>query len=240
MSKLYDNFRVLVAPVLNPFLEKRMLKKWEHHAIPGELPWDWLATKYNRIAVVNMICGAKNNPDYLEIGCFNDALFSSVFVDNKVGVDPERGGTYRGTSDDFFAANSETFDVIFIDGLHTYEQVRKDVQNALQCLNANGWIALHDMLPRNWKEEHVPRISGLWSGDVWKVAFEIDASDDLEFIVLSIDHGVGVIKPKKVGAKLAEKYDELREKDFAFYYDNVKNLPILDWTAGRAWIQSHL
>ena len=39
-----------------------------------------------------------------------------------VGVDPLLGGTHRMTSDAFFAANADAFDLIFIDGLH---QVRR-------------------------------------------------------------------------------------------------------------------
>ena len=53
---------------------------------------------------------------------------------NKIGVDPERGGNVRKTSDNFFKNNKKEFDVIFIDGLHIYEQCRKDVINSLKVL----------------------------------------------------------------------------------------------------------
>ena len=63
-------------------------------------------------------------------------------------------------SDDFFKTSKDKFDVIFIDGLHTYDQVRRDVINSIKHLKEGGYIALHDMLPRNWKEQHIPIITG--------------------------------------------------------------------------------
>ena len=68
---------------------------------------------------------------YLEIGCDKDQSFSKIEIPYKVGVDPISGGTIRKTSDDFFKTNKEKFDIIFIDGLHHYEQVIIDIDNAL-------------------------------------------------------------------------------------------------------------
>jgi len=53
---------------------------------------------------------------------------------NKIGVDPERGGNIRMTSDHFFKVNKSKFDVIFIVGLHTFEQARRDVLNSIKVL----------------------------------------------------------------------------------------------------------
>lgn len=239
-SAAYRTLRAMAAPILDPWQRKRAISKWSHHAVEEQLDWDWCATKYNRIALVNMLCAAIDDPAYLEIGCFNDAMFSSIPARKKVGVDPQSGGTVRATSDDFFESNMETFDVVFIDGLHTFDQVHKDVENSLRFLKPGGWIALHDMLPRNWLEEHVPRIHGVWSGDVWKVAFEVIASRDLEFIILSIDHGVGVIRPKRAGAQLTDRREELGSESFAYLHRNVGQLPIMSWDDGRAWVEERL
>ena len=46
------------------------------------------------------------------------------------------------TSDEFFAQNEGSFDVVFIDGLHEYAQVRADAINALAVLSERGYIAL--------------------------------------------------------------------------------------------------
>src|SRR5262249_24359233 len=150
--------------------------------------------------------------DYLEIGCAGNDCFDAVIARNKVGVDPESGGTHRLTSDQFFLeCGGRKFDIIFIDGLHTYEQVRRDVINSLRHISVGGWIVLHDMFPRNWLEEHVPRIffsrsmyrgflpriSDVWVGDVWKLGFELARSPDIDFKILKIDQGVGVLQVTK-------------------------------------------
>ena len=77
--------------------------------------------------------------NYLEIGCANNDLFDAVMAGRKVGVDPLRGGTHRLTSDVFFAGcGGEPFDVVFIDGLHLYDQVRRDLDGALGVLKPGG------------------------------------------------------------------------------------------------------
>jgi hypothetical protein len=67
------------------------------------------------------------------------------------------------------------YDLIFIDGLHTAEQVKKDFENALKILSPNGFIVLHDCNPL--KEEHTivprPTKTGHWNGDVYKFAVGI-------------------------------------------------------------------
>ena len=214
------------------------LKDWSHHAESRRFDWDWKATNYNRIALVNLLLTKKHDPAYLEIGCASNALFDSVPVPHKVGVDPAAGGTLRTTSDAFFAENKTLFDVIFIDGLHTYEQVRNDVINALRHLNHNGWVALHDMLPRNWLEHHVPRLQGDWTGDVWKVAFELAQSEGVDFKVLKIDHGVGVFRKLHESATLHDMTSELRQQQFAYFCDNLGKLPLVEWDTAYSWITS--
>jgi hypothetical protein len=213
--------------------------RWREHSDPRELKWDWQEPNYNRIALVNLLLQGFRQPRYLEIGCSFNSLFDSVSCDDKTGVDPIRGGNVRKTSDDFFAHNADFFDVVFIDGLHTYDQVRKDIQNALDHLAPNGWIAMHDMLPRNWKEQHVPQIPNwpFWTGDVWKASFDLAKTKGIDFRILAIDHGVAVIrKTDNNPVELADLRDLLEDKQFDFFFDNHNQLPILTWADGREWI----
>ena len=178
---------------------------------------DWSKILYNRMSFVNLAVQKFRNCKYLEIGCANNICFNSIPLINKIGVDPEKGGNVRDTSDNFFKNNKKNFDVIFIDGLHHYEQCRKDIINSLKVLNENGFIFLHDMIPRSWTEENVPRLQGIWSGDVWKVALELIKTKGIDFFIIEADHGVGVIKKK--------------ERDIIYHddYNNIKNLKFKDF-----------
>ena len=51
---------------------------------------------------------------------------------------------YKNTSDVFFDNNQNFFDIIYIDGLHEYSQVKKDLNNALKCLKEDGIIICDD------------------------------------------------------------------------------------------------
>lgn len=217
-----------------------MRRKWSKHADERTLDWKWRSTNYNRIAVVNLLLAKFDDPKYLEIGCDTNSLFDSVPVAHKVGVDPARGGNVRATSDAFFASNSDRFNVIFIDGLHTYDQVRRDVINAFSRLEPGGWIALHDMLPRDWMEHHVPRVSsGAWTGDVWKVAFELLNTKGIEFKILKIDNGVGVVRVLSDRPVLPDMRAELEPKQFSYYYDNLKSLPLAEWAEAQDWLRNN-
>ena len=212
---------------------------YREHRSDASFAWNWRATPINRIAVVNLAAAKFATCAYLEIGCDRDEVFNSVPVDNKVGVDPNRGGTLRTTSDAFFQTNTERFDVIYIDGLHTYEQVHKDVANAMRCLNAGGWVILHDLLPHNWIEAHVPRIAmGSWTGDVWKVAFELIETPGVEFKIVKVDNGVGVFRLTGSAPVLADRSSELGAAQFAYLHENVANLPLVAWDEAQAWIRA--
>jgi len=175
---------------------------------------NWSLIEYNRIAFINNAAKNFSNCKYLEIGCETNACFHSILAKHKTGVDPVSGGNIKTTSDNFFINNKTTFDVIFIDGLHTYEQIRKDVQNSLNFLSINGFIFLHDLTPRNFLEENVPRLQTVWTGDVWKVAIELAKTKGIEFYVINADHGVGLLKKKETEIKLFNDYLNLKTKKF--------------------------
>ena len=146
---------------------------------------------------------------------------------DKFGVDPENGGNYRMTSDVFFTQNYDLkFNVVFIDGLHTYEQCQKDCINALSFLKKNGIILFHDFLPKNAFEEAVPRKQTRWTGDVWKVAVELNNSKNLKFVIANIDNGVGILKKNENYEY--KKIEKLKSENFKDYIERYyKLLPIV-------------
>jgi SAM-dependent methyltransferase len=222
---------------LDPQARQARLKRYAHNSYPQAFKWNWGEVRYNRIALVNrLLRQLPEDAAYLEIGCDRDVLFNAVPTADKTGVDPSRGGTLRMTSDAFFATNGKVFDLVWIDGLHEYRQVHRDLENALACLNPGGWIALHDMLPLDWRQEHMPRVNVGWTGDVWKVAFEIAATRGLEFRIALIDHGVGILRADPGHAPLADMSANLAESRFGYLYENIGDLPVIPWDEAVAWI----
>lgn len=212
--------------------EKKLERKYKKHAHPKVYDWQWEAKGYNRIALVNFL--VKNSGghecNYLEIGCASNELFDSVFSLRKIGIDPNSGGTHRMTSDNFFEQNpKQCFDVVFIDGLHEYQQVRRDAINSLNFLNDGGWIAFHDFLPSTWKEHHVPRIQSEWTGDCWKLAIELSKADGLDFWIINIDHGVGLLRKSGIEYSLPNLSSELLDAQFDKFVEELQNLPIIDF-----------
>ena len=176
--------------------------RWFHY-IFGEkfykkLEFNW--SQYpSRYSIIQETINRKNYKSYLEIGCDQDQLFSKIKIEKKIGVDPVSGGTIRDTSDNFFKKNNIKFDIIFIDGLHEYDQVKKDIKNSLLFLNDYGVIFLHDCMPMNFISQAVPRARALWNGDVWKNIVESRTKQEIDTYVVHADQGVGMIlkRPNK-------------------------------------------
>jgi hypothetical protein len=57
---------------------------------------------------------------------------------------------FNGTSDAFFLKNQIKFDIIYIDGLHTFEACTKDMLNSFQNLNLNGYLLVDDLRCDNY------------------------------------------------------------------------------------------
>ena len=143
----------------------------------------------------------------MEIGCDQDQLFSKIKIQNKVGVDPSSGGNVRKTSDEFFRENKKKFDIVFIDGLHTYDQVKKDIINSVKCLKENGIILVHDCMPDSLAKQAVPRFKMKWNGDVWKAIVHARTYNHADTYTCLADHGLGIIFKRKNKNKLELQID---------------------------------
>ena len=189
----------------------------------GNIGFDFTKKK-SRLDIVQNIIKKKNYKKYLEIGCFDDELFNYIDCEKKVGVDPVSGGTIRKTSDEFFSDNNDYFDCIFIDGLHEYKQVRKDILNSLKFLNQGGLILLHDCLPNNYFEQAIPRCQWTWNGDVWKAIVESRKSKDIDVYTCYADYGIGVIIKRPNRNLLETSNKDSASLKFEDYFYNHKNL----------------
>jgi hypothetical protein len=183
----------------------------------------------NRTLLLNHLAAKHNLKRYLEIGVQNPIQnFDKIICDYKVSIDPdpEAQATFCMTSDEFFkdALDLEHngmppfYDLIFIDGLHTAEQVKKDFENAMHTLSPDGFIMIHDCNPL--KEEHTivprPTKTGHWNGDVYKFAVCFEESPHV--FTVDVDNGCMVIQKKdglrwsKVDFILWDFFDEYRKR----------------------------
>jgi hypothetical protein len=164
----------------------------------------------------------KNNFEYyLEIGCDQNQLFSKINIENKFGVDPSNGGNIRKTSDDFFLDNRTNFDLVFIDGLHEYNQVKSDILNSLNFLNKNGIILVHDSLPESMSKQAVPRYRMSWNGNVWKAIVDLRCNKDIEIFTCEMDQGIAIIQ-KKENTDILKINKSIKDLKFEDYYKNYK------------------
>lgn len=204
----------------------------------------------DRIDILQRIAEALNARRYLEIGVSKGETFFPLRIARKVAVDPSPRLSWRKrlrkcftnprnffntyhflTSDDFFARvppPSGGFDLVFIDGLHTYEQALRDTLNALKVLKPGGVIALHDCNPPHGPAAlpaasyeaaaaaKAPGWTGEWCGDVWKAIVHLRAGETaLEVAVLDCDYGVGLVRRGATQAPLKLDIAGLKTWDYA-------------------------
>lgn len=222
--------------------------------------------RYDMIqACIDVVKKRKNKVNYLEIGVQTGFCFFKIKADKKLAVDPEfiiklkkkvkayiknfanfNNEFFEVTSDDFFAQKADYLkqigglDVVFIDGLHLYEQVLKDIENSLAYLNKGGIILVHDCNPLNSNAAvrayttaevaamNLPGYDYIWNGDVWKAIVELRATRrDIDIAVINTDHGVGVIRPVKAETSLdltPEQIKNLSYDDLAANRQSFLNL----------------
>lgn len=199
---------------------------------------------------IDVLKKRKSKVNYFEIGVQTGLCFFKIKADNKVAIDPNfiikikkrieayirnpsnfNNRFFELTSDDFFEQQSNFIksiggiDVIFIDGLHLYEQVVTDIENSLKYLNEGGVILVHDCNPltanaavRAYTSEEVaamnlPGYDYVWNGDVFKAITKLRSTrTDLKIAVLNTDHGIGIIQqgtPESILTLTPQQADEL-------------------------------
>lgn len=155
-------------------------------------PRCWAARRINRL-----LARHAPHPRYLEIGLGAGLTLECVAARTRWGVDPsprfdtsdlpEGVRILECTSDSFFETLDGTaeFDVVFVDGLHVFQQAYRDVLHSLRHLATSGSILIDDTVPCD-EVSGIPdqdasirrrRELGLtgtpWHGDVWKVVVAI-------------------------------------------------------------------
>ena len=207
--------------MFNTYLIKRFFYYFYGEKFFKRLDYNW-SNYPSRVQIIQKIINKKKYENYLEIGCDQDSNFSKIKIKNKIGVDPQVGGTLKMTSNEFFKENKIYFDCIFIDGMHIYEQVRTDILNSIKFLSMNGTIIIHDCLPLKIWNQIVPRIYGHWNGDVWKAIVEARTMENIDTYTCKADHGLGIILKRSNRNLLAIDINDFKKLKFKDYYVNHK------------------
>ena len=179
-----------------------------------------------RTEIINGFIYKNNYKSYLEIGVNTPSQpgynWVGVKIDIKHGVDPNVDTTYRMTSDDFFENYiTQKYDIIFIDGLHIFEQVYRDIINSLNNLNEGGIIVVHDCNPVTEITQRRVRASDAWHGDVWKAIVKLRIENsDLDICTVNTDEGCGIIKKGKQDLLFVN--DNVNVYDYSFLEENRK------------------
>lgn len=112
-----------------------------------------------RAEIINTLLAFAGPRAYLEIGLNFGRTFEEVEALSKTGVDPRpRFDLERlpqdtrvvvSTSDSYFdsLSSSNRFNLIFLDGLHEYQQTYRDFKNATRFLAEEGFIVIDDVVP---------------------------------------------------------------------------------------------
>ncbi|KKC27604.1 class I SAM-dependent methyltransferase [Sphingomonas sp. SRS2] len=155
------------------------------------------------IDIIQPIADLYARPAYLEIGVCDGMTFHAVSATRKVAVDIEfrfdldqaraaAGGQdvhfHAMPSDRFFEPDiigDDRFDLIFIDGLHTFDQTLRDLLNAMNVLKPGGTIVVDDVLPSSYAaslpsyersialRQETGNRKNHWMGDVYRLVFFI-------------------------------------------------------------------
>ena len=195
----------------------------------------------SRCSIINE--NVENMKTYLEIGIENGFTFNEISIKDKKGVDPDPkindNRIYKMTSDEFFKFNRETFDVIFIDGMHQSEYFLNDLNNSILCLNNGGLIFVDDVLPINEREQlKIPikhayengilKYREPWTGDVWKVMFYVFINYNkfikFELFEHSNYRGVGKIEVLKKFQIPSDKKYEIEQYDYNKDFQNYVSM----------------
>jgi len=158
-----------------------------------------------RTDIINNFIQKFGYNSYLEIGTQNpNGNFNHINIKNKHSVEPfppqglgVNDYSFVGTSDQYFdfISPDTKFDIVFIDGLHQYDQVLIDIQNSLDHLSDNGTIVCHDCLPNTETMQERENPGGEWTGDTWKAIAELRVERiDLDIKVVDTDYGCGIIR----------------------------------------------
>lgn len=200
-----------------------------------------------RYEVINSLSQGRFQ-DYLEIGVDYATTFNLVDIPRKVGVDPEfkvprteiKGEAYAETSDAFFERHSGQYDCVFVDGLHTYQQSKRDFLNGWKSLKSGGVVVIDDCRPvdeisalpdvneclARRREQGKPE-DMTWMGDVYKTVLWINDFTNYSYAYVKNTQGIVVVLQKEARNRKRFFAKEIEIENCEFNYFKTLDLPQL-------------
>lgn len=206
---------------------------------------------------IRSITGGRHVDRYLEIGVQKGHTFFRIEAGHKVAVDPkfrfkteahrtEAVEFHQVTSDEYFSSrwDGRKFDLIFIDGLHVFEQALRDFCNSLTACNARSLLVIDDTIPsdvfsalrsQELAVETRRKAGGVgraWHGDVFKVVMFIhDYLPTLSYVTISTGGNPQTFvwfEPRK---NVQPRFGTLEAISRATYFDLQDNIDVMNLLA---------
>lgn len=204
-----------------------------------------------RISALAAIIGAES---YLEVGVAAGATFRYVNIRRKHAVDRRFKFDYKEletdavkffemTSDEYFTScvePSERFDIVFLDGLHTFEQTFRDFCASLMHSHDNTIWLFDDVFPTDIfsahrnpvaarKHRHLHGGEGSrWHGDVFKVIFALhDFFPNMSYKTINTRGNPQTVLLKRPRSSFKPLYNDLERISRMSYYDFYENQDVL-------------
>jgi len=189
---------------------------------------------------------------YLEIGVETGATFNNFDIAEKDAVDPHflfdakslarQSIRYFETTSDHFFVNShknKKYDLVFIDGLHTFEQTFRDFCSTLSAIHDQSCVLIDDVCPSDifsahpdqktayrFRAQHIPGTRDRqWHGDTYKIIFAIhDFFPNLSYRTINSKGNPQAIVWRRPRAAFAPIFNNLERISRLNYYDIFDNL----------------
>ena len=204
---------------------------------------------------INALAAAMPARRYLEVGVNKGETFLAVEIAERTAVDPEfrfdwqaaAGPTtvfHEVPSDTYFATCRESFDIVFLDGLHVFAQTFRDFCNTLLVTHERSLIVIDDTVPddiySSWPHPRESRAfrrqagghGGSWHGDIFKMVFAIhDFFPRLSYVTIGTEGNPQTLvwhEPRTDFRPLLNSYEAVSRMswfEMRRYYATMRVLP---------------
>jgi hypothetical protein len=185
-------------------------------------------TGWNKADLINHIARLRGYRTYLEI-CNDHSGFRFGEIDRAVlptrhrlvyqcapgysdgqPIDFSAGGLDSSECIRAIRAQNLLYDIILVDPWHEYATSFRDLNDAMTLLTQHGTVVVHDCRPPSEDHIKMPFVEGFeWSGVTYRAFLDFVVQRSLDYRLVDIDFGCGVIRNRTDVAAPSEPRREL-------------------------------